>query len=82
MTDYIFSKHALEQMAHRNLTEDMIDGVMKNPDKSEQTPDELIVQGKMKRDGSEYLLRIFVNHTKQPKLIKPVYVTSKLSKYK
>ncbi|QMW02344.1 DUF4258 domain-containing protein [Spirosoma foliorum] len=82
MAKFELSKHALEQIELRNLTLEMVDSVLSAPDSIfEEGDGQKIYQGVVERDTKDYLLRIFVNGTKTPNLVKTVYLTSKIKKY-
>ncbi|GAB3500316.1 hypothetical protein GCM10027341_25380 [Spirosoma knui] len=83
MVNYAFSAHALEQIALRGLAPDMVEAVLKAPDKIiEEGDGQVIYQSLVKRDEKDCLLRVFVNSNKIPNLVKTVYLTSKISKYR
>lgn len=82
MTDYAFSKHALEQLDLRRIQIDLVKAVLSNPTIIiEEADGQTIYQSIIQRDNKDYLLRIFVNSHKTPNLVKTVYITSKISKY-
>ena len=82
MSDFLLSKHALEQIELRNLTVSMVEAVLLNPDVIiEEMDGQLIYQSIIQRDSKNYLLRVFVNSHRIPNLVKTVYLTSKISKY-
>ncbi len=80
--DYIFSKHALEQMLMRNIPKSVVETVLSNPG-------EIIIQEKKNiyqsivtfQGEGNYLIRVFVNTVKRPNIVITVYKTSKISKY-
>jgi hypothetical protein len=82
MAQFELSKHALEQIELRNLTLEMVESVLSVPDSIiEEEDGQKVYQGVVEQDTKDYLLRIFVNSTKTPNLVKTVYLTSKIKKY-
>jgi len=77
--EYVFSKHALEQMESRRIPKDVVEKILTNP---EQIKDELgkKVYQSIVEDGN-YLIRIFVNNKQNPKVVITIYKTSKIKKY-
>ncbi len=79
--NYIFSKHAFDQLKNRNIEENLVKKIIKNPDKIIDYDDCIkIYQSKIKA-GKTYLIRIFINTCKEPIVIITVYKTSKVEKY-
>ena len=74
-----FSKHALEQMELRGILKETVRKVLLTPDHI-KTEDGKKVYQSILEDGRS-LIRIFVNHKKNPKVIITVYKTSKIKKY-
>lgn len=73
-----YSKHSLEQMQLRNISKEVVDFVVNNPDSiSNEDDNQQIFQKVME----QHLYRVFVNANKKPSVIKTVYKTSKISKY-
>ena len=82
MPDFILSKHALEQLELRGLTVDLVETVLRTPNRiTKEEDNQLVYQAIIQRDERDYLLRVFVNSNKTPNLVKTVYLTSKISKY-
>lgn len=77
------SRHARNEMSRRGITEDLVQAVLQNPG---QIVDEY---GNMKayqsitgpETGENYLVRVIVNDTVEPKIVVTVYKTSKINKY-
>lgn len=76
---FFFSKHALEQMELRGISKDVVKKILANPEQIKYEAGEKIYQSIIE-DGN-YLIRIFVNDKKNPKVIITVYKTSKIKKY-
>lgn len=73
-----YSNHSLEQMQLRNISKEIVDLVMKHPDRViNETDNQKIFQKVIE----QRLYRVFVTVNKNPALIKTVYRTSKISKY-
>lgn len=82
--DYIFSKHAVEQMLNRSIKESDVIETLHNPDeKIYEVENQLIFQRVFINQGgmNSYMIRVFVNANINPTLIKTVYLTTKLIKY-
>ena len=79
--EYEISDHTLQQIDKRNITGEMIEFVIKNPDEIIDENGNKIFQSVLKIEDKNFLLRIFVNTQKEPKLIITAYLTSKIEKY-
>jgi Flp pilus assembly protein TadG len=73
-----YSNHSLEQMQLRNISKEIVDLVMKQPDRVINEADNQQIFQKV---IEQRLYRVFVTASKNPALIKTVYKTSKISKY-
>ena len=77
-----FSGHAKEQMEDRDIPIEMVLEVVEKPEqKYDQEIDETVCQSKMKFGEKVYLLRVFVNFSRNPPVIISVYRTSQIQKY-
>lgn len=76
---YKFSKHSLEQMELRSISKELVKKVLLNPDQVNAEDGKRVYQSIVENGHS--LIRIFVNHKKEPKVIITVYKTSKIKKY-
>lgn len=79
--EFAYSKHALEQMHIRGISKDTVSLIMANPLGIFHNGQEKVYHGITYTNNKRYLIRIFVNVSKQPPLIKTVYRTSKIDKY-
>jgi len=82
--DFVFSKHACEQMSRRGISYETVMKVVSQPDQTIADIDEptiIIYQSLINEDNQMFLLRVFVNRDKQPNVIVTVYRTTKISKY-
>ncbi len=75
--NFVFSKHALEQMELRGISKTIVEQILENPSQTKEEDGIKIYQSIV----DNYLIRIFVNENKDPKLIITVYKTSKIKKY-
>jgi hypothetical protein len=77
---FVFTNHALEEMARRGITREQVEAVLHAPE--QQVPeygDVLCYQSRIDFDGKQYLLRVMVDsHTMK---VVTVYRTSKIAKY-
>ena len=81
---FVFSNHAVEQMQRRNINRENVEIAILNPDQiliDTENPEVTIYQFLLKEDGQMFLLRVFVNTTKQPNVIITLYKTTKIQKY-
>ncbi|MBA4301700.1 MAG: DUF4258 domain-containing protein [Algoriphagus sp.] len=83
--DFDFSTHAVEQMSIRGIPYSQIIQVLNNPHQliwESEISDIEIYQSKFENlKAEDYLIRVFVNRIKNPKLVVTVYKTSKVLKY-
>lgn len=77
--NFIFSKHASEQMELRNISQSVIEEILENPEQIKIEEDNKVYQSVVEK--GRFLIRIFVNDKKSPKTVITVYKTSKISKY-
>ena len=77
-----FSRHALEQMGLRCISEELVQSIVKYPDSIINQDETVMIYSKLVIEKSKaYLYRVFINHLKRPALIITVYKTSKIEKY-
>ena len=78
-----FSKHALEEMAIRDIPFDLVKRVVENPQQTYMQDEQIKVYQSqvLFENGLTYLIRVFVNVIKTPNLVVTAYKTSKISKY-
>lgn len=83
MTEFTFSKHAHDQMLLRHISMDEALGTLQYPDDVIKLEDEQYIYQKIfvSEDNPKYIIRIFANGNKNPRLIKTLYRTSKINKY-
>jgi hypothetical protein len=80
--NFNLSDHAKEQIEDRDIPTEMVLEVVKNPEQKYNTEiDETVCQSKVIFGKQTYLLRVFVNFTKNPPIIISMYRTSKIKKY-
>jgi len=77
----VYSQHALEQMQLRNISVAEVEDILKNPEHVTMEDGLTVYQKRMHTNNKPYLLRIFVNETKQPPVVVTGYKTSKINKY-
>ena len=73
------SRHALDQMQLRNISEKIVYDILLNPDQIRLEDEKKVYQSIVENGRS--LIRIFVNHKKNPKVVVTVYKSSKIKKY-
>lgn len=82
MLEIVFSKHALEQLQLRGLTEETVLKVIENAGRYTEEEGKRIYQSIITfNDGTTHLVRVFVNAAVVPNIIITVYRTSKINKY-
>jgi Domain of unknown function (DUF4258) len=82
ITDYIITDHAVTELKRRGLSEEVIDGILKNPEqRSEVRSGRIVVQSRVQEFGSEYLVRVFVDVDRPPAEVVNAYRTNKVAKY-
>ena len=82
ITNYIITDHAVIELKRRKLSEEAIDGILKNPEQRlEVRSGRVVVQSRVQEFGSEYLVRIFVDIDRVPAEVVTAYRTSKVVKY-
>jgi hypothetical protein len=82
--DFIFSKHAGEQLIRRSLDRKAVESVVLNPEqrlKDENDEDITVYQSLVKEGNELFLYRVFVNTKAQPNVIVTLYRTTKIAKY-
>jgi len=79
--EFSFSQHAMEQMSRRRISEEVVKRAIDSPDLIIQEENYVVYQ-KMEESGAgKFLIRIFLNTSKNPPMVITVYRTSKISKY-
>ncbi len=81
--NYVFSQHAQEEMHNRQIPMEIAEDVLLNPDQTYfQAEGKKVYQGiRTFPEGRNYLVRVFVNITKDPNVVITLYRTSKIDKY-
>lgn len=82
--DFVFSKHAEEQLIRRSLDRNIVEAVVSNPEQmveDESDANITILQSIVKEDGKLFLYRVFVNMESLPNMIVTLYRTTKIEKY-
>jgi hypothetical protein len=82
--NFIFSKHAEEQMRRRNISRNIVVDTVLHPDQTladTESPEITIFQSLIKENEQMFLLRVFVNAKQYPTVIVTLYKTSKIKKY-
>lgn len=82
--EFVFTDHALTEMARREISQEHVRNVLSNPEQMEWIREGRAVY-QAKYNTSEplktYLLRIFVDLDRKPPHVVTVYRTSKIEKY-
>jgi len=79
--DFLLSRHVKEQMERREIPEDLVMEVLRSPDQVISYEQYKVYQKVFSLGQGQFLLRAFINDTKEPPILITVYKTSKLSKY-
>jgi Domain of unknown function (DUF4258) len=81
---FVFTDHALSEMARRGISEDQVTTVLAKPGQSEPVrKGRTVYQSKISfgEPPKEYILRIFVDTDRDPPQVVTAYKTSKFEKY-
>jgi hypothetical protein len=81
--NFRYSRHALEEMARRGISQPTVDDVLAHPQQVLDTPDgKKVYQSQVDFGGGRlFLVRAIVAEDVDPNLVVTVYRTSKISKY-
>lgn len=82
--EFIFTDHALTEMARREISQNDVRNVLANPDQMEMVREgRAVYQAKleMSQPPKMYVVRIFVDIDRKPPHVVTVYRTSKIEKY-
>jgi hypothetical protein len=82
--DFIFTDHALKEMARREITQEDVRAALAKPEQTEMVRDgRAVYQSRlgMGEPPKTYLLRVFVDIDPIPPFVVTVYRTSKIEKY-
>jgi hypothetical protein len=82
--DFVFTDHALTEMARREINQEDVRTVLVNPEQIEMIREgRAVYQAKleMSRPPKTYILRVFLDIDRKPPCVVTVYRTSKIEKY-
>ena len=79
--NFVFSKHALEQMEIRSIPLELVEKILECPDQKVTQGNLIVFQSIVINNGVSALVRVFVNRLKMPGMVVTVYRTSKIEKY-
>jgi len=82
--EFIFTDHALSEMARRQISEEDVKAVLAKPEQMEMVREgRAVYQSRLGMDDlpKTYLLRVFVDIDPVPPFVVTVYRTSKIEKY-
>jgi hypothetical protein len=82
--DFIFTDHALKEMARREITQQDVKAVLANPEQMELVREgRAVYQAKLEmgEPPKTYILRVFIDIDRKPPYVVTVYRTSKIEKY-
>jgi len=82
--DFVFSKHAEEQLMRRSLDRNIVESIVLNPEQileDEYDTDIKVYQSIIKEDNDVFLYRVFLNTKSRPNIIVTLYRTTKIKKY-
>ncbi len=76
------SKHCLEELERRKLSQSLVERVLQAPEQKTSEPYNVTCfQTRVEIGGKPYLLRVMVNETVNPPVAITAYRTSKIAKY-
>ena len=82
ITDYLITDHAAMEMKRRDISAEMIAGVLKKPEQRlDIRSGRVVLQWRIQEPGAEYLVRVFVDIDRNPAEVVTAYRTSKVLKY-
>jgi hypothetical protein len=82
--DFVYTDHALMEMARRAISEEDVRDILANPEQTEMVREgRAVCQARrlMNEPPKTYLLRVFVDIDPRPPYVVTVYRTSKIEKY-
>jgi hypothetical protein len=82
--NFVFSKHAEEQLIRRSLDRNIVKSVVLNPEQvlADENDEAITVyQSIVKERDGVFLYRVFVNTKSLPNTIVTLYKTTKIAKY-
>lgn len=82
--EFVFTDHALNEMARRQITQEDVRTVLAKPEQMEMVRDDRAVYQSRLEMGDPpktYLVRVFVDIEPVPPFVVTVYRTSKIEKY-
>ena len=79
---YQYSKHALERITERKISQSAIDRILEKPEFETDEEGKKIFGGIVEENSKPYLIRVFVNVEQEPNVVITVYKTSKIEKYR
>ena len=82
--EFVFTDHAVNEMARRQITEQDVKTVLARPEQMEMVrPGRAVYQSRLEmgEPTKTYLLRVFVDIDPVPPFVVTVYRTSKIEKY-
>jgi hypothetical protein len=82
--DFVFSRHAEEQLIRRSLDRDVVISIVSDPAQmlaDENSAGITIFQSIVEEDDKLFLYRVFVNTQSSPNVIVTLYRTTKIEKY-
>jgi hypothetical protein len=81
--DFVYSRHAQEEMVRRGIAQALVDDVLRSPE--QVVPEQngrVAYQSRVEMDrGQIFLLRVLVAESADPAVVVTVYRTSKIAKY-
>ena len=82
--EFVFTDHALSEMARRQISEEDVKTVLAKPEQTEMVrAGRAVYQSRLEMDEPPkiYLVRVFVDIDPRPPYVVTVYRTSKIRKY-
>jgi hypothetical protein len=80
--EYVVSDHAKQEMDRRSISMDEVQAILRSPEqKIESHSSRIVLQSKITRNETIFLIRVIIDTEKTPKRVITVYRTSKIDKY-
>lgn len=82
MSEFRLTHHAREEMARRQIAEEIVVGIMGDPEQIvEERSGRKAYQSRIEMNGKQYLVRLIVEDQEEPNVVVTLYRTSNVAKY-
>jgi hypothetical protein len=82
IVNFTITEHALQEMRRRGISPDLVKSVLRSPQQRESVrTGRDVLQARVREQGKEYLIRVFIDIDRTPAEVVTAYKTSKIPKY-